>query len=146
MKAKKLFPDLSIKRLWNKLKGIEDKVNEQSQNLDNKFSWKFISGGNGGNPISLAYYEHISSEFMFVVSYNNSDFNTLEIMPIIVPHNEIFNIDRDVKFFGGGAYGGTLGIGASIMINKNEKTADIFDLYFNGSKSASEGWVNVYYR
>ena len=33
MKAKKLFPDLSIKRLWDKIKGIEDKVNEQNKKL-----------------------------------------------------------------------------------------------------------------
>lgn len=40
MKAKKLFPDLSFKRLWDKIKDLEDKVgegsdSEQNKNLDN---------------------------------------------------------------------------------------------------------------
>lgn len=39
MKAKKLFPDLSFKRLWNKLQGIEDKVNEQNKNLNKKYDY-----------------------------------------------------------------------------------------------------------
>lgn len=35
MKAKKLFPDLSFKRLWDKIKELEDKVGEGSDiNLD----------------------------------------------------------------------------------------------------------------
>lgn len=35
MKAKKLFPDLSLKRLWDKIKDLEDKVGEGSDiNLD----------------------------------------------------------------------------------------------------------------
>lgn len=33
MKAKKLFPDLSFKRLWDRVIGIEDKVNKQDENL-----------------------------------------------------------------------------------------------------------------
>lgn len=32
MKAKKLFPDLSFKRLWNKIKDLEDKVENDSGN------------------------------------------------------------------------------------------------------------------
>ena len=35
MKAKKLFPDLSFKRLWDKIKELENKVGENSDiNLD----------------------------------------------------------------------------------------------------------------
>lgn len=35
MKAKKLFPDLSIKRLWDKIKELENKVGDSSDiNLD----------------------------------------------------------------------------------------------------------------
>ena len=41
MKAKKLFPDLSIKRLWDKIKELEDKVGDGSvdKELGNKLQW-----------------------------------------------------------------------------------------------------------
>lgn len=46
MKAKKLFPDLSMKRLWNRLKGIEDKVDEQDEKTP--FSFAIDENGNYG--------------------------------------------------------------------------------------------------
>lgn len=33
MKAKKLFPDLSIRRIWNKLKNLEDKIDNKEIKL-----------------------------------------------------------------------------------------------------------------
>lgn len=35
MKAKKLFPDLSFKRLWNKIKELEKKIEEGVTKPDN---------------------------------------------------------------------------------------------------------------
>lgn len=40
MKAKKLFPDLSFKRLWDKIKDLEEKV-EQGNNESNKDSYSY---------------------------------------------------------------------------------------------------------
>lgn len=66
MKAKKLFPDLSFKRLWDKIKDLEDKVGEGSSNSGDTAYYDEETGTLYINSTSGAYSYDSSTKTLYL--------------------------------------------------------------------------------
>lgn len=139
MKAKKLFPDLSFKRLWDKIKDLEDKVDEGSDiNLDelNKnFEWKLVGSAVGTTAITLPNeYREIFVKTISRDGWLNATFYFIKE-----------ELNDDASYYVNGYYA-TPTVTSFIRVNANKTQIELTDVMESGNTYTSETTIKVYYR
>lgn len=138
MKAKKLFPDLSFKRLWDKIKELENKVGDGSDSEQNKkipnLEWTHLKTVTGKTSVSLPS-EY--SELLVSASVNAIESN--KIIPKV-----LLSSGSKTILLGGGYdmthYGSDFGLSVSLT------SLVLKHAYSDSNEVSASTKVSVYYR
>ena len=136
MKAKKLFPELTFKRLWNKITGVDNKFDKEVNEINKKFEWKFAGSVTGTTHIVTPKNFR---ELLIDIKCPTSDRYTMA-------YSFIFNkkqIENGADYFNGGAIGESKLL---VQITVNLENIILRTLVFTTNNITDTATVSCYYR